>query len=57
MTTAVDSRVPAAGVAAVGGRVPKAGPRRRLFAKYAAALVGLVSLVLLINGALDIWFS
>src|SRR5215471_12064863 len=57
MTTAVDSRIPAGGVAAVGARVPKAGPRRRLFAKYAAALVGLVSLVLLINGAADIWFS
>jgi signal transduction histidine kinase len=57
MTTAVDSRIPAGGVAAADARVPKAGPRRRLFAKYAAALVGLVSLVLLINGALDIWFS
>src|SRR5215469_9201664 len=57
MTTAVDSRIPAGGVAAAGARVPKVGPRRRLFAKYAAALVGLVSLVLLINGALNIWFS
>src|SRR6516162_7530518 len=57
MTTAVDSRSPAGGVAAVGARVRKAGPRRRLFAKYAIALVGLVSLVLLINGSLDIWFS
>jgi signal transduction histidine kinase len=57
MTTAVDSRIPAGGVAAVGARVAKAGPRRRLFAKYAIALVGLVSLVLLINGSLNIWFS
>jgi GAF domain-containing protein/HAMP domain-containing protein len=58
MTTAVDSRIPVDSVpAAPGTRVPKAGRRRRLFAKYAAAFVGLVSLVLLINGALDVWFS
>jgi signal transduction histidine kinase len=57
MTTAVDSRIPAGGVAAVSARVPKAGLRHRLFAKYAAAFVGLVSLVLLINGSLDVWFS
>jgi signal transduction histidine kinase len=31
--------------------------RRRLFAKYVAAFVGLVSLVLLVNGAIDVWFS
>jgi signal transduction histidine kinase/HAMP domain-containing protein/dihydroneopterin aldolase len=57
MTTAVASQIPGDGVAAVGARVPKAGPRRRLFTKYAAALVGLVSLVLLINGSLNVWFS
>jgi signal transduction histidine kinase/Tfp pilus assembly protein PilN len=57
MTTAVDSRIPADGVAVADSRVPKARPRRRLFAKYAFALVGLVSLVLLINGSLDVWFS
>jgi GAF domain-containing protein/HAMP domain-containing protein len=57
MTTAVDARIPADGATAVGGRTPKVGPRRRLFAKYAAALVGLVSLVLLINGSLDVWLS
>jgi GAF domain-containing protein/HAMP domain-containing protein len=57
MATAVDTRIPAEGGAAAGGHAPKVGPRRRLFAKYAFALVGLVSLVLLINGSLDIWFS
>src|ERR1700756_3763776 len=57
MTTAVEARIPADGVAAPGKRTRRGGPRRRLFAKYAAALVGLVSLVLLINGSLDIWFS
>src|SRR6266481_229021 len=58
MTTAVDARIPADGAAAEA-RAPSArrGPRRRLFAKYAAALVGLVSLVLLINGSLNLWFS
>jgi signal transduction histidine kinase len=57
MTTAVEARIPADGVAAPGKRARRGGPRRRLFAKYAAALVGLVSLVLLINGSLDVWFS
>jgi GAF domain-containing protein/HAMP domain-containing protein len=59
MTTAVDAPIPADGAAAARERVPSArrGPRRRLFAKYAAALVGLVSLVLLINGSLNLWFS
>jgi signal transduction histidine kinase/putative methionine-R-sulfoxide reductase with GAF domain len=57
MTTAVDTRIPADDIAAIDTRARRAGPRRRLFAKYAAALVGLVSLVLLINGSLDIWFS
>src|SRR6266446_881939 len=59
MTTAVDAPIPADGAAAARKRVPSArrGPRRRLFAKYAAALVGLVSLVLLINGSLNLWFS
>jgi GAF domain-containing protein/HAMP domain-containing protein len=57
MTTAVDARTPADGIAGAKARAPKAGPRRRLFAKYAAALVGMVSLVLLINASLDVWFS
>src|SRR5215472_15855527 len=57
MTTAVDTRIPADGAAASAGRVSKLRPRRRLFAKYAFALVGLVSLVLLVNGLLDVWFS
>jgi len=59
MTTAVDAPIPADGAAAARKRVPstRRGPRRRLFAKYAAALVGLVSLVLLINGSLNLWFS
>jgi GAF domain-containing protein len=57
MTTAVDARISADGAAAEGGRAPRAGPRRRLFAKYAFALVGLVSLVLLANGLLNVWFS
>src|SRR5467141_3721275 len=59
MTTAVDAPIPADGAAAERKRVPSArrGLRRRLFAKYAAALVGLVSLVLLINGSLNLWFS
>src|SRR6516164_4749716 len=56
MTTAV-AGVPASGAVAADERAPKAGPRRRLFAKYAFALVGLVSLVLLVNGLLDVWFS
>src|ERR1700751_1412145 len=57
MTTAVDARIPADGAAGAGTRTPKAGPRRRLFAKYAVALVGLVGLVLLLNGILNVWFS
>src|SRR5215469_9713727 len=57
MTAAVDTSIPADGVAAAGTHAPKAGPRRRLFAKYASALVGLVSLVLLVNGLLNVWFS
>ena len=57
MTTAVDTRIPADDATAIDPRARRAGPRRRLFAKYAAALVGLVSLVLLINGSLDVWFS
>src|SRR5215813_7363983 len=57
MTAAVDTRIPADGVAVAGTHAPKAGPRRRLFAKYASALVGLVSLVLLVNGLLNVWFS
>src|SRR6516165_7714835 len=57
MTTAVDTRLPTGGAAATGAPSPKVGPRRRLFAKYAAALVGLVSLVLLVNGLLNVWFS
>src|SRR6516225_1287598 len=57
MTTAVKARTPGDGAAATGGAAPKVGPRRRLFAKYAFALVGLVSLVLLVNGLLGVWFS
>src|ERR1700737_1813544 len=58
MTTAVDAPIPPDGAAGARQRVPaRRGPRRRLFAKYAAALVGLVSLVLLINGSLNLWFS
>jgi hypothetical protein len=57
MTAAVDTRIPADGAAAAGTRAPKVGPRRRLFTKYASALVGLVSLVLLVNGLLNVWFS
>jgi len=57
MTTAVDTRIPADSAAAESRRSPRARPRRRLFAKYAAALVGLVGLVLLVNGLLDVWFS
>ena len=57
MTTAVEARTPGDGATATGGAAPKVGPRRRLFAKYAFALVGLVSLVLLVNGLLGVWFS
>ena len=57
MTTAVDARIPADETTAGDRRAQRTGPRRRLFAKYAAALVGLVSLVLLINGSLNVWFS
>ena len=39
-----------------GGGLP-ARPRGRLFRKYVLLIVGLVSLVLLINSALDFWFS
>src|SRR6516162_7449165 len=57
MTTAVEARIPGDGAAAAPRGAPKVGPRRRLFAKYGFALVGLVSLVLLVNGLLDVWFS
>jgi hypothetical protein len=36
---------------------PVASQRRRLFIKYVASLVGLVGIVLIGNGALDVWFS
>src|ERR1700751_2471621 len=39
-----------------GGGLP-AQPRGRLFRKYVLLIVGLVSLVLLLNSALDFWFS
>ena len=39
-----------------GGGVT-AQPRGRLFRKYVLLIVGLVSLVLLLNSALDFWFS
>jgi GAF domain-containing protein len=57
MTTAVDTGIRAGGNAATASATAKVGPRRRLFAKYAAALVGLVGLVLLVNGILNVWFS
>src|ERR1700724_1608883 len=38
-------------------RLPAIGPRGRLFRKYVLLIVGLVSLVLLLNSALDFWFS
>ncbi len=58
MTTAVEAGIPTDRAAKEGRSAPsRPGPRRRLFAKYVVALVGLVSLVLLINGSLDVWFS
>ena len=57
MTTVVDTGIRAGAAAAAGASPPRVGPRRRLFAKYAAALVGLVGLVLLVNGILNVWFS
>ncbi len=57
MTTAVEAPTTPNGAATDGASPRKAGPRRRLFAKYAAAFVGLVGLVLLVNGSLDVWFS
>src|SRR5438270_7571535 len=39
------------------GRGATAQPRGRLFRKYVLLIVGLVSLVLLLNSALDFWFS
>jgi GAF domain-containing protein/anti-sigma regulatory factor (Ser/Thr protein kinase) len=57
MTTVVDARLPGDGTTAAVASTAKVGPRRRLFAKYAAALVGLVGLVLLVNGLLNVWFS
>src|SRR5260370_6687280 len=45
----------ASGRESTGGGV--AAPRGRLFRKYVLLIVGLVSLVLLINSALDFWFS
>jgi signal transduction histidine kinase len=38
-------------------RQPAGGPRGRLFRKYVVLLVGLVSLVLLVNAGLHFWFS
>ena len=61
MTAAIETRIPTDGASAADGSAApmsqRSAPRHRLFAKYAAALVGLVSLVLLINGSLDVWFS
>ncbi|MCW5745717.1 MAG: GAF domain-containing protein [Alphaproteobacteria bacterium] len=39
--------------------VPASGLRRRrgLFAKYVGSLIAVVSLVLVVNGAIDVWFS
>ena len=39
------------------GEGATAHPRGRLFRKYVLLIVGLVGLVLLLNGALDFWFS
>ena len=39
------------------GGGPTAQPRGRLFRKYVLLIVGLVSLVLLLNSALDFWFG
>ena len=39
------------------GRLRLPVPRGRLLRKYVLLLVGLVSLVLLVNSALDFWFS
>ena len=44
------------GQESAGGGLP-AEPRGRLFRKYVLLIVGLVSLVLLVNSALDFWFS
>src|SRR5947209_10549953 len=38
-------------------RLSASAPRGRLFRKYVLLIVGLVSLVLLLNSALDFWFS
>jgi GAF domain-containing protein/HAMP domain-containing protein len=38
-------------------RLPASAPRGRLFRKYVLLIVGLVSLVLLLNSALDFWFG
>ncbi len=38
-------------------RLAASCPRGRLFRKYVLLIVGLVSLVLLLNSALDFWFS
>ena len=39
------------------GASPAGVPRGRLFRKYVLLFVGLVSVVLLINGGLDFWFA
>ncbi len=38
-------------------RQPRSGPRGRLFRKYVALFVAVVSVALLANGLLEIWFS
>src|SRR5690349_5956719 len=45
------------GLPAEAREVTSVGLRRRLFRKYALLLAGLVSVALIANGLLDIWFS
>ncbi|HKF74136.1 MAG TPA: hypothetical protein VKB68_20465, partial [Stellaceae bacterium] len=58
-TARVNAAAPAAEAAAPAREaIVPAPPRRgRLFVKYVVSLVGLVAVVLIGNGALDIWFS
>jgi len=54
MTGAEDSLPP---VAAMSGTPDAAGPRRRLFHKYMLLFIALVGVALIVNSALDFWFS
>ena len=55
MTEAIAA--PATEAAAAPSRVRPARPRGRLFRKYVALFVAIVSLALLANGLFEIWFS